>query len=283
MSNPQDQSDDAVGLQPFSAEGGAPADAPTKHGRPAGNPTSIDAGQLRPERKTSPEDQPGHPRTLPTIPGYHLLGELGRGGMGVVYQAEQLALGRIVALKVLTAGAHASPGELARFRSEAESAARLSHPGIVQVHEVGVADGYPFFSQEFVAGGTLGESLRAHPLSPRESAQLLITIARAVQFAHEQEIIHRDLKPANILLTPKGEPKIADFGLAKRLSGDSQTKTGEMTKDLGCQAIISDEVFRTAELSSDALAMREVSIRNRSGPLTVRALRHATSTPAVAV
>jgi tetratricopeptide (TPR) repeat protein len=148
--------------------------------------------------------------------------------MGVVYKAEQLALGRVVALKVLTAGAHASPEELARFRREAESAARLAHPGIVQVYEVGESDGCPFFSLEFIAGGTLGERLRAQPLTPREAAQLIVTIARAVQFAHEQETIHRDLKPANVLLTLKGEPKIADFGLAKRLSGMSHTRTGEV-------------------------------------------------------
>ena len=229
MSHPQEPSDDAVGLQPeTSAEGVEPADAPTKHGRLAGNPTSIAPEQQRHDCKTNPADQSANPRPLPTIPGYRVLGELGRGGMGVVYKAEQLALGRVVALKVLTAGIHASPAELARFRSEAESAARLSHPHIVQVYEVGEADGCPFFSLEFVAGGTLWEKLRAQPLSPPEAAQLIVTIARAVQFAHDQEIIHRDLKPANILLSLRGEPKIADFGLAKRLSGDSQTKTGEV-------------------------------------------------------
>jgi serine/threonine protein kinase len=229
MSPPQEPSDDAVGLQPGLTSGGlSSADAPTKHGGPEGNSTSIAAAPQGPDRKTNPVEQTASSRPLPTIPGHRVLGELGRGGMGVVYKAEQLALGRIVALKVLTAGVHASPAELARFRSEAESAARLSHPHIVQVYEVGEADGCPFFSLEFVAGGTLGEKLRAQPLSPPEAARLIVTIARAVQFAHDQEIIHRDLKPANILLTLQGEPKIADFGLAKRLSGDSQTKTGEV-------------------------------------------------------
>jgi eukaryotic-like serine/threonine-protein kinase len=173
---------------------------------------------------------------MSSIPGYRVLGELGRGGMGVVYKAEQLSLGRIVALKVMTAGVHASPAELARFRSEAESAARLGHPGIVQVHEVGQADGCPFFSLEFVAGGTLSERLRVKPLTPQEAAQLVATIARAVQFAHDQQIIHRDLKPSNVLLTLAGEPKIADFGLAKQLMGDSQTKTGEIMGTPGYMA-----------------------------------------------
>jgi len=234
MSHPQEPAEDAVGLQPESSERESLADAPTKHGGPGANPTSV-APTSPHERKTSPDDAP-QVRPLPKLPGYRVLGELGRGGMGVVYKAEQIALSRIVALKVLTAGAHASPSELARFRSEAESAARLAHPGIVQVYEVGESDGCPYFSLEFVAGGTLGERLRAQPLSPREAAQLIVTIARAVQFAHEQEIIHRDLKPANVLLTPKGEPKIADFGLAKRLSGTSQTKTGEVMGTPGYMA-----------------------------------------------
>lgn len=229
MSPPQKPPcDDAETQTQRLADGVSPADAPTKQGCPEGNSTSIAAAEQGPDRKTNPAVSAKGMRPLPTIPGHRVLGELGRGGMGVVYKAEQLALGRIVALKVLTAGVHASPAELVRFRGEAESAARLSHPHIVQVYEVGEAAGCPFFSLEFVAGGNLAEKLRAQPLSPREAAQLIVTIARAVQFAHDQEIIHRDLKPANILLSFQGEPKIADFGLAKRLSADSQTKTGEV-------------------------------------------------------
>ncbi len=162
-----------------------------------------------------------------TFQGYEIVDLLGRGGMGVIYRARQLSLGRNVAIKVMLAGAHASPEELLRFRIEAESVALLCHPNIVQVYEVGEQDGYPFYALEYVEGGSLAEKLMDGPMPAVKAAQLIEKIARAVDAAHQHGIIHRDLKPANILLTADGEPKITDFGLAKRMSDSfDQTRTG---------------------------------------------------------
>lgn len=149
--------------------------------------------------------------------------------MGVVYKARQLSLKRLVALKMILAGPHAGPQETARFRTEAEAIARLQHPNIVQIYEVGEQEGRPFFSLEFVDGGTLAQKLTYGSLPMRQSAQLVETLARAMHAAHKCGIIHRDLKPSNILLTPHGEPKINDFGLAKRLDHESgQTRSGDV-------------------------------------------------------
>jgi WD40 repeat protein/tetratricopeptide (TPR) repeat protein len=155
----------------------------------------------------------------PDVPGYQIEGVLGRGGMGVVYRARQLALNRPVALKMVLAGAHAAPEDLVRFLGEAEAAARLQHPNIVPVYEVGRLDGRPYFTAELVEGGTLAQQLGGKPQPARRAAELVETLARAVQYAHGRGVIHRDLKPANVLLTPDGTPKVTDFGLAKRLEG----------------------------------------------------------------
>jgi serine/threonine-protein kinase len=161
------------------------------------------------------------------VPDYAILGELGRGGMGVVYKARQIAADRIVALKMILAGGHASAADLARFRTEAQAVARLQHPGIVQVFEVGEHQGLPFFSLEFVDGGSLDKKLNGTPLPPAQAARLVEQVAEAMHAAHRQHIVHRDLKPANILLTSEGQPKVTDFGLAKTLDVEQgQTATG---------------------------------------------------------
>jgi tRNA A-37 threonylcarbamoyl transferase component Bud32 len=175
--------------------------------------------------------KPG-PQAWPEVPGYGIEGELGRGGMGVVYKARQTKLNRLVALKMVRAGGTASTEELERFRLEAEAVAALQHPNIVQIHEVGEVDGQPFFALEFVEGGSLAERLRGGRLSSRQAAVLVRTLAQAVQHAHDKGVVHRDLKPANVLLMPSageelGTPKITDFGLAKRLDDPgSHTRTG---------------------------------------------------------
>jgi WD40 repeat protein len=163
---------------------------------------------------------------VPEPPGYEILGELGRGGMGVVYKARQKGLGRLVALKMVLVGGHAGPEELARFRTEAEAIARLQHPNIVQIYEVGEHDGLPFFSLEFCPGGSLDRELDGTPLRPREAAALAERLARAVDAAHAKGVVHRDLKPANVLLAENGIPKVTDFGLAKRLDTAGQTASG---------------------------------------------------------
>jgi serine/threonine-protein kinase len=171
------------------------------------------------------------PAAFPVSVGddYEILGELGRGGMGVVYRARQVRLKRLVALKMILAGVHADPQTLARFRSEAEAVARLKHPNIVQIYEVGEREGCPFFSLEYLDGGSLAIKLRGTPLTAREAAQLMQTLANAVHYAHQNGLVHRDLKPANILLTAEGTPKISDFGLAKQVDSDAgQTRTGQI-------------------------------------------------------
>jgi serine/threonine protein kinase len=159
--------------------------------------------------------------------------------MGVVYKAQHLALKRTVALKMVLAGGHAGPEELARFRIEAEAVARLQHPNIVQIHEVGEADGHPYCALEFVEGGNLAGKLDGKPMPVVEAAQLVETLARAMHVAHCRNVVHRDLKPANILLTADGTPKITDFGLARRLDSDAaETQTGAV---LGTPAYMAPE------------------------------------------
>jgi serine/threonine-protein kinase len=173
---------------------------------------------IEPHPKVSPAR---HLETeLPRIPGYEVEALLGRGGMGVVYRARHVRLNRRVALKMLLAGAYAAPEELARFEREAEAVAGLQHPNIVQLYDVGDHNDRPYFTMEFVEGGSLGKKLVGTPQPARQAAELAATLAEAVQVAHHGGIVHRDLKPANILLTADGTPKIADFGLARHFDAE---------------------------------------------------------------
>ena len=160
---------------------------------------------------------------LPAVPGYEILGELGRGGMAVVYQARQLQPNRIVALKMIRAIEHAGPTDRLRFQIETEAVARLQHTHIVQLYEAGEVRGQPFFSLEFCDGGTLAQQWKKQRPSPREAAGLIETLARAMHYAHLRGVVHRDLKPGNVLLAgPERVAKITDFGLAKRIDAEAR-------------------------------------------------------------
>jgi tetratricopeptide (TPR) repeat protein len=227
----------------------APADESTEKRRAKSGPRSA----------TVPTPAaPGGPASFPAVPGYAILEVLGRGGMGIVYKARQLGLDRLVALKMIR------PGECVdRFRTEAQAAARLQHPNIVQVHEIGEHDGVPYYSLELIEGGSLARRVARQPQPPHVCAALVETLARAVHFAHAQGIIHRDLKPSNILLAdkpravaedtatssatdsfilqPSSLPKIADFGLAKSVADPGRTHTGDV---LGTPSYMAPEQAR---------------------------------------
>jgi serine/threonine-protein kinase len=170
---------------------------------------------------------------------YELLEEVGRGGMGVVYRARQTSLDRTVAVKMLLRRDLATAADLARFRSEAEAAARLDHPGIVSIFEVGECGGHPFYSMRFIEGTTLAKRLAVGSVPPREAATILARVAEAVDAAHRGGVLHRDLKPSNILIDAAGKPHVSDFGLAKRIEADQDvTHTGAI---LGTPCYMSPE------------------------------------------
>jgi len=165
----------------------------------------------------------------PDVPGYEVIQRLGEGGMGVVYKARQLGLNRLVALKMIRGGSQARPDHLRRFTTEAEAVAKLRHPNILQIYDIGEASGLPYVALELLDGGSLGDRLAGTPHPGGLAAELLATLARAVHVAHQAAIIHRDLKPTNVLYTSDGIPKITDFGLAKRIdSDDHQTESGQI-------------------------------------------------------
>ena len=227
------------------------ADAPqppttlnTQHDHSSPTPVELTEARARPPQPGDTRDTtgfslralPAGPREFPVVPGYEILGIMGHGGMGVVYRARQLKANRVVALKMIRAVEHSSEYDRLRFQIETEAVARLQHPNIVQLYEVGEVHGQPYFSLEFCDGGTLDTYLNKSPAAPREAAELIEALARAMHYAHLRGVVHRDLKPANILLAACGlaegasakpqaavtMPKITDFGLAKRTDAEAR-------------------------------------------------------------
>jgi WD40 repeat protein len=213
-----------------------PVDSAVTVDRPASTPAvqQDDTATLPPDvghaTATLPPNAAAPPRSAlsrPAPAGYEILGELGRGGMGVVYEARQVGLNRPVALKMILSGEHAEPRELVRFLAEAEAIASVRHPHVVQVHEFGEHDGRPFMALELCPNGSLADTIKANgALPPMDAARVAEKLARGVQAAHDVAIVHRDLKPHNVLLDAAGEPKVTDFGLAKRGAAADLTRTG---------------------------------------------------------
>ncbi len=194
--------------------------------------TASDGKRRAETRPLNADESAATHGSLPAPDGYEILDEIGRGGMGVVYRARQRNLNRFVALKMILSGPYADGTALARFRAEAEAVARLQHPHIVQIFEMGELEGRPFFAMEYVAGGNLAARADGMPQPPREVALLVERLARAMGAVHEQGVVHRDLKPGNVLLVEGGDgplgqavPKIVDFGLAKFVDLESPSAT----------------------------------------------------------
>jgi hypothetical protein len=212
------------------------ADPQHVDGRPgASDGETVNLDWCEPGAKDSPTPR----ATIRYFGDYELLAEVARGGMGVVYRARQVSLNRTVALKMILAGQLAGAAEVRRFRTEAESAAQLDHPGIVPIFEVGEHQGQHYFSMGYVAGQSLAHALVDGPLPQRQAAEIIREVAEAVAYAHRRGVVHRDIKPANILLDAQGRPRVTDFGLAKRTEVDSSlTQSGAI---LGTPSYMSPE------------------------------------------
>ena len=231
-------------LQQAAGQGGI-ADAPTI--APGSLPTLPEPGEASssvqdeatlPPREAATVDlgssapassEAGTPSHVRYFGDYEIIREIARGGTGVVFEARQVSLDRTVALKMILAGQLADDNDVKRFYTEAEAAAKLDHPGIVPIFEVGQHEGQHYFSMGFVEGQSLSQRLTEGPLPAREAAELIRRVSEAIEYAHQHGVIHRDLKPANILLDPNNNPRVTDFGLAKKIQGDSGlTSSGQI-------------------------------------------------------
>src|SRR5262245_1863491 len=197
-----------------------PAPLANEHGRP-----NLDVGRIETGARAAEALS-----RLVTFGDYELLEEIAHGGMGVVYKARQKSLNRIVAVKMILAGRFAGKQMTQRFRGEAAAAGTLQHPNIVAIHEIGMHEGQHFFSMDYVEGQNLAQLIGHRPLPPQKAARYLRQIAEAIHYAHQQGILHRDLKPSNVLIdAATDQPRVTDFGLAKRLNGESSiTMTGQV-------------------------------------------------------
>ena len=233
------------------------------------------------------ESTPATPIRVRYFGDYELIEEIARGGMGIVYKARQVSLNRIVALKMVLKGALATPRDVSRFRAEAEAVANLDHPNIIPIYEVGDHDGLQYFSMKFVEGGTLGGAPR---LGARAEVSRILTIARAVSFAHLRGILHRDLKPSNVLLDVDGTPFVTDFGLAKRLTDldRSQTESGQFIGTPKYMAPEQAAARKDLTLAADVYSLGVILYERLSGrpPFTgddiltiLRQVREATPPP----
>jgi len=231
---------------------------------PNSQPDATMAYQPEPKPAVTMEGVPA-PLSIPSIvisketaevSGYEILSELGRGGMGVVYKARQITLNRIVALKMILSGAHTGEAQLARFKAEAEALAKVQHPNIVQVYDVGTHQGHPYIALEYVEGGNLAEKTRGIPQPPRAAARLVELLARAIQATHEAGIIHRDLKPVNILLN---QFTLGDAGPASSSHHKSHSKSGSGSRSGGKQSILSHVSvdYGTPKITDFGLAKQE--------------------------